>query len=217
VRLPSRTSPRPPVSKLSGYIVTPGCRAVHVERIILETVDQSDRLACAIVKSRRATLTLTMMALLSAGLVILVGNVVAQQPAKSLKQQLLGTWTFVVTEANQPDGSKMLPFGPKPKGVNIFTEDGHFVQNQIADGIPKFASNSRVTGTSEENRAAVHLSLFGTYTVDEAKKKIIYKVESSTFPNWVGLEQRRPIDSVTADELRHSNLAGSIAGATTVK
>jgi hypothetical protein len=168
--------------------------------------------------NRRTTFTLTMMALMGAGLVFLAGNVVAQQPARSLKQQLIGTWTFVVTEANQPDGSKILPFGPKPKGVNIFTEDGHFVQIQIADGIPKFASNSRVTGTSEENKAAVQgsLALFGTYTVDETAKMIIYKVESSTFPNWVGLEQRRPIDSVTADELRHSNLAGSIAGATTV-
>jgi hypothetical protein len=167
--------------------------------------------------NRRTTLTLT-LALLGLGLVDPAANVFAQQPAKTLRQQLIGTWTFVVTEATQPDGSKILPFGPHPKGINIFTEDGHFVQIQIADGIPKFASNSRVTGTTEENKAVVQgsLSLFGTYTVDEAAKMLIYKVESSTFPNWVGQEQKRPIDSVTADELRHSNLAGSIAGATTV-
>jgi hypothetical protein len=124
----------------------------------------------------------------------------------------------VVTEATQQDGKKVLPFGPNPKGVNIFTEDGHFVQIQVADGIPKYASNSRVAGTADENKATVQgsLSLFGTYTVDEAAKMIIYKVESSSFPNWVGLEQKRPIDSLTADELRHSNLQGSIAGATTV-
>jgi hypothetical protein len=59
-------------------------------------------------------------------------------------------------------------------------------------------------------------SLFGTYTVDEAAKTIIYKVESSTFPNWVGQEQIRPIDSITSDELRHSNAGASIAGAKTV-
>jgi hypothetical protein len=166
---------------------------------------------------RRTTLTLT-LALLGLGLFDPAANVFAQQPAKTLRQQLIGTWTFVVTEATQPDGSKILPFGPHPKGINIFTEDGHFVQIQIADGIPKFASNSRVTGTAEENKAVAQgsLSLFGTYTVDEAAKMLIYKVESSTFPNWVGQEQKRPIDSVTADELRHSNLAGSIAGATTV-
>jgi len=75
-----------------------------------------------------------------------------------------------------------------------------------------------VTGTPDENKAVVQgsIALFGTYTVDEVKKMIVYKVESSTFPNWIGLVQERPIDSVTADELRHSNAGGSIAGAKTV-
>jgi hypothetical protein len=44
-------------------------------------------------------------------------------------------------------------------------------------------------------------------------KTIIYKVESSTFPNRVGQEQIRPIDSITSDELRHSNAGASIAWA----
>src|SRR5712672_679887 len=157
-----------------------------------------------------------LFAITALGLSALSGPTLAQE--KTLRQQLIGTWTFVVTEATQPDGKQLLPFGPTPKGVNIFTEDGHFVQIQIADGIPKIASNSRVTGTPEENKAVVQgsLALFGTYTVDETARLIIYKVESSTFPNWIGLEQKRPIDSITAVELRHSNLAGSIAGAKTV-
>ena len=143
-------------------------------------------------------------------------HAVAQQ--KTLKQHLIGSWTFVRTKATQADGRKILPFGANPKGVNIFTEDGHFVQIQIADGIPKFTSNSRVTGTSAENKAVLQgsLALFGTYTVDEAKRAkrmIVYKVESSTFPNWIGLVQERPVDSITADELIHSNAGGSIAGA----
>jgi hypothetical protein len=161
------------------------------------------------------TLTLAIVVLCLAGSATAV---YAQQAATTLKQHLVGTWTFVRTEATLPDGKKSLPFGSDPKGVNTFTEDGHFTQIQIADGIPKVASNSRVTGTSEENKAIVQgsLALFGTYTVDETAKMIIYKVESSTFPNWIGLEQKRPIDLLTADELRHSNLGGSIAGASTV-
>jgi hypothetical protein len=124
----------------------------------------------------------------------------------------------VRTEATQADGTKILAFGPNPKGTLILTADGHFAHIQIADGIPKFASNSRVTGTAEENKAVVQgsISLFGTYTVDEAAKMLIYKVESSTFPNWIGQEQKRPIDSITMDELIYSNLAGSIAGAKTL-
>ena len=75
-----------------------------------------------------------------------ITGVFAQQPTTTLKQQLVGTWTFVRTEATLPDGKKCLPFGSDPKGVNTFTEEGHFTQIQIADGIPKVASNSRVTG-----------------------------------------------------------------------
>src|ERR1035437_442995 len=117
---------------------------------------------------RRTALTVTSTAILSLG-IVLPNFAFAQQPAKTLKQQLVGTWTFVRTEATLADGKKILPFGANPKGVNIFTEDGHFAQIQIADGIPKFASNSRVTGTAAENQAVVQgtVALFGTYTVDE--------------------------------------------------
>ena len=86
----------------------------------------------------------------SVGVALFSVSAAAQQ--RTLKQQLVGTWTFVRTEARQPDKPMILPFGENPKGVNIFTEDGHFVQIQIADGIPKYASNSRVTGTSEETK-----------------------------------------------------------------
>jgi hypothetical protein len=161
-----------------------------------------------------ATLGLAVMA--GAGLAALQGNAGAEQ--KTLRQQLVGTWSFVRTEATQQDGTKELPFGPNPRGVNIFTEDGYFTLIQVAGGIASFASKSRVTGTAEENESVVQgsLALFGTYTVDEMAKTIIYKVESSTFPNWVGQEQTRPIDSLTAGELKYSNAAASVAGAKTV-
>jgi Lipocalin-like domain len=166
---------------------------------------------------RRTTLALGTIALLCLG-AALPGGAVAQQPAKTLRQQLVGTWTFVLTEATQPDGSKILPFGPDPKGVNIFTEDGNFVQIQINSAIPKIAADSRVSGTAEENKAVVQgsLAVFGTYTVDEAARILRYKVESSTYPNWAGQQQERKIELLTETEFKNSNQAGSIAGAKTV-
>jgi len=109
------------------------------------------------------------------------GSALAQQ--KTVKQQLVGTWIFVRTEATQADGKKLLPFGPNPRGILIFAEDGHFAHLQVADGIPKFASSSRVTGTAEENRAAIQgsIALSGTYTVDEAVKAFTRKIEATTF------------------------------------
>src|SRR6478752_7123085 len=75
------------------------------------------------------------------------------QSAKSLREQLIGTWTFVLAEITAADGSKSLPFGEAPKGILIFTPDGHFAQIHIASDVPKIASNNRLTGTPEEYKA----------------------------------------------------------------
>jgi hypothetical protein len=69
----------------------------------------------------------------------------AQQ--KNLRDQIVGTWNFVVAEVVAPDGKKSFPFGETPKGVLIFTADGHFAQVHIASDVPKIASGNRLTGT----------------------------------------------------------------------
>jgi hypothetical protein len=142
----------------------------------------------------------------------LAASAAQAQPAKSLKDQLVGTWTFVVAEITAADGSKSLPFGDTPKGILIFTADGHFAQIHVASDVPKIASNNRLTGTPEEYKAINQrsLSVFGTYTVDEEKKTVTYNIISSTFPNWAGVSQTRTIESVTADEFKNTN--PSVAG-----
>ena len=80
------------------------------------------------------------------------GNVSAQQ-GKSLRDQLVGTWTFVVAEITAADGKKSFPFGETPKGLLVFTPDGHFSQIHIASDVPKIASNNRLNGTAEEYAA----------------------------------------------------------------
>jgi hypothetical protein len=72
----------------------------------------------------------------------------AQQ--KSLRDQIIGTWNFVVAEVVAPDGKKSFPFGETPTGILIFTADGQFAQVHVASDVPKIASNNRLTGTPEE-------------------------------------------------------------------
>src|ERR1700731_542691 len=55
----------------------------------------------------------------------------------TLKQQLIGTWDFVVAEVTAPDGKKSFPFGEVPKGILIFTPDGRFAQIHVAADAPK--------------------------------------------------------------------------------
>lgn len=130
---------------------------------------------------------------------------VAQQ--KTMREQIVGTWNFIVAEISAADGKKSFPFGETPKGLLIFTADGHFTQIHVASDVPKIASGNRLTGTPEEYAAIMRrsLSLFGTYAIDEAKKTITFKVVSSTFPNWEGEAQERKIDKLTADEFVNTN------------
>src|SRR5262245_10436236 len=134
------------------------------------------------------------------------GQAVAEQ-AKSLKEQIVGTWTFVVAEITAPDGKKSFPFGETPKGIIVFTPDGHFAQIHVASDVPKIASNNRLTGTADEYATIMRrsISLFGTYTIDEGKKTVTFHIVSSTYPNWQGESQTRTIDRLTADEFVNTN------------
>ena len=129
------------------------------------------------------------------------------QPAKNLREQIVGTWDFVIAEITAADGKKTLPFGDKPKGQVIFTADGHFSQVHVSSGLPRIASNNRLAGTDADNRAIVHgtLALFGTYTIDEAKKTLTFNITASTYPNQEGTSQTRTIDKLTETEFRNTN------------
>jgi hypothetical protein len=131
----------------------------------------------------------------------------AAQPANSLKDQIVGSWNFVVAEVTAPDGRKSFPFGETPKGILIFTADGRFAQIHVAGDVPKIASNNRMTATPEEYAAIMRgsLSVFGTYTVDEAKKTVTYNIVSASFPNWEGEAQTRVIDKLNPDEFVNTN------------
>ena len=98
-----------------------------------------------------------------------------------------------------------------PKGTIIFTSDGRFIYLFASADLPKFASNNRATGTAEENKAVVQSSIatFGTYSV--ADKDLTMKVEHSTFPNWMGTDQKRTI-AITGNDLKWTNPAGSAGG-----
>ncbi len=142
---------------------------------------------------------------------MLSAGAAAAQPA-GLKDQIVGSWNFVVAEVTAPDGKKSFPFGETPKGILIFTADGRFAQIHIAGDVPKIASNNRLTGTPEEYAEIMRrsLSVFGTYTVDEANKTVTYNIVSASFPNWQGEAQTRAIDKLTSDEFVNTNrgLAG---------
>jgi hypothetical protein len=128
--------------------------------------------------------------------------------AQKAKDQLVGTWALVSVISEADDGNKTEPFGSDPKGMIMFSSEGHFSLFQSKAEIPRIAANDRAKATPEEARAIVAsaIAYYGTYSVSEADKTILVKVNASTFANVAGgAEQKRIITSLTADELKFTN------------
>jgi hypothetical protein len=137
---------------------------------------------------------------------LLSGNVFGQERTKITKDQLDGTWAITAINVERPDGSRVEPWGSKPNGTVMFAPNGRYSLILTRAEVPKFAANDRLKGTPEENQAAVHgvHALFGSYTVSEADGSFTLKVEGSSFPNEIGSEQKRLVESLAGDELKFS-------------
>ena len=118
-------------------------------------------------------------------------------------QDLVGTWTLASATIRSGE-VKMDMFGPDPSGTLMFGRDGHYALIFLRRDLPKLTSNNRLSQTVEESRDITKGSIahFGTYAVDETGKFLVLRIESSTFPNWAGAEQRRPF-SLSGDELTY--------------
>jgi hypothetical protein len=136
-------------------------------------------------------------------------SAVGQQ--KSLKEQLVGAWTFVSQQYKFPDGRTSDIFGPNAKGILIVEASGRVAYVSMRASLPKFASNDRLKGTTEENKAVVEGSYayFGTYAVNEADRTFTVHVEGATFPNFEGADQIRTF-TLAGDELRYTNPVATI-------
>ena len=163
--------------------------------------------------NRRSIVSLSAIAVL--GLALLPGTTVAQQ--KSLKEQLIGTWSLVSFDSFDVGGAKVPNMeGRDLKGLLIFTDKGRMSFQIIAE-FPKIASNDRLKSMPAEEKAVAHgvLSYFGTYTVSEADKTINYRIERSSFPNQVTGADAKRVATLTGDELKLDN-PGRTAGGRTV-
>lgn len=146
-----------------------------------------------------------MAAMICLGLPVLAGGAAGQQPTSSAKQQFVGTWTLVSIQYVETDGRRIEPFGPGARGLLYFDAAGNFATQVMAANRPRFASNNRMLGTADENRAMSQgvVAYFGTYSVDDANRIVTLHIDQSSFPNWNGTDQRRTF-AFAGDELRYT-------------
>ncbi len=112
-----------------------------------------------------------------------------------MKDQLVGTWTLLLSDGVKADGTHVPEFGPNPSGTLMFSPNGHYSLEVMRANLPKFASNDRDKPSTDESKAVAQGSIahFGTYSVNDADKSFNFRIEASSFPNWSGTQQKRPI------------------------
>jgi hypothetical protein len=146
-------------------------------------------------------------ALVAVGLSLTLSGVAFGQQ-KSAKEQIVGAWTLESVTSEMEDGKKGDPFGPSPKGVIIFSNDGHFSLFQSRADLPKIAANDRTKATPEEAQSIVASSIayYGTYSIDEKSNVISVNIDASTYANLATVpNQKRTIRLLTPDELKFDN------------
>ena len=121
-----------------------------------------------------------------------------------------GHWMLVSETAHQEDKTSE-PLAPNPSGPIMFDQSGRFMLLIVRSGLLKFAADKRDAGRREENKAVLAglLAFTGSHTVSEADQVLTLQVEASTFPNWVGTNQKRCL-TLIGDGMKWTNRTPAI-------
>jgi len=123
--------------------------------------------------------------------------------SRSVKEQFFGTWKLVSWKIEQASGELIdPPLGPDSIGWIMYHPGGHMYVALMRPDRPKFASNNLMDATPEEVEAAFegYISYCGFYEVNEQEHLVIHRLQLSSFPNFVGTEQKRHFE-FTGDRL----------------
>jgi hypothetical protein len=180
--------------------------------------DASEQLDWRTIVNRRNILTTSTTAVLGAclmsGTAFAQGQLQQAASPKSMKELIVGSWSLLLVDTVAEDGTRTPNYGPHPRGLAIFSPDGHYSLQAMSDIRPKFAANDKLKGTADEYKAAVlgMISFFGRYGLDEEKKMLTLHLDASSYPNWDGTTQTRPIAVLTDDALTWITPVSSAGG-----
>ena len=122
-----------------------------------------------------------------------IGSLTTITAASAQESHLRGTWTLVAADQIRPDGAQVRDYGESPKGRLIVDAAGRYSLQIFKSERPRFKGLDKASGAADEFKAAVMGSSahFGTVKIDAKESLLIFEIESASFPNWEGTEQKR--------------------------
>jgi hypothetical protein len=115
----------------------------------------------------------------------------AQSPRSSGRDFLIGAWHLVRIDVPGSDG-KVAP-APQPKGMLIYTRDGHMSVQMMYPKSANSPDNEYVLGGYEAS--------FGSYDVDEARHIVTHHVQGSVTRDLLVGKDLTRLYQLTADGL----------------
>jgi hypothetical protein len=108
---------------------------------------------------------------------------------------LVGAWKLAGLESRPADGGVDYPYGRNPSGVIMYDAGGRMSVHLVDPDRPKFAGNDLRRGTPDDVQKAFnsYMGYFGTYTYDAKAQTVTHHLESCSYPNWTGTDQKRQI------------------------
>ncbi len=109
----------------------------------------------------------------------------------AIEEQLVGTYRVLMVEHYTDDGEVGRPFGDDPQGVIVYTPERYMTAVLMQSGRPHFAAGDVLGGTDAEKAAAFESANAFAGRWEVVGDEIVHHLEVTTFPNWVGTQQRR--------------------------
>jgi hypothetical protein len=111
-----------------------------------------------------------------------------------MRDAILGTWKLVSASSSTDRGERNdTPFGPSPKGLLTYTQDGRMTAMISYGGRKRLSSSDSRSAPAEEQAEAFRtfFAYAGRYTLNG--DKVIHHVEISSIQDWVDTDLIRSI------------------------
>jgi hypothetical protein len=109
--------------------------------------------------------------------------------AMTQSNPLVGSWRLTAADKILADGRRVADFGETPRGIAIFTANGHYVVEIFqTDRIRSVAADDIRDAPEDYDKykdTLLNISChFGTYTVDAAKGLITFHIDRASHSEW---------------------------------